>query len=101
MVRFRIAGGTVGDTRLTVTHSPVFAVREHALVFLTGESGRLPRVVAGETGKRHIRPGAEGEQTILPGLAVSDSGAGETTGLNTLDGLAAAMPGLLVAARSR
>ena len=101
LVRFRIPGGTVGDTRLTVTHSPVFAVGEHALVFLSGESGRLPRVVAGEAGKRHIRTGADGEQTILPGFAVSDGGAGGTTGLSTLDDLAAAMPGLLVAAPSR
>ena len=94
----RIPGGTVGDTRLTVTHSPVFAVGEHALVFLTGESGRLPRVVAGEAGKRHIRAGEDGEQTILPGFAVS---AGGTTGLSTLDDLAAAMPRLLAAAQSR
>ena len=51
LVRFRVPGGTVGDTRLTVTHSPVFAVGENALIFLAGESGRLPRVVAGEAGK--------------------------------------------------
>ena len=99
LVRFRIPGGTVGDTRLTVTHSPVFAVGEHALVFLAGESGRLPRVVAGEAGKRHIRTGENGEQTILPGFALSDGGAGGTTGLGTLDDLAAAMPGLLATAR--
>ena len=101
LVRFRIPGGTVGDTRLTVTHSPVFAVGEHALVFLTGESGRLPRVVAGEAGKRHIRTGADGAQTILPGFAVSDGGVGGTTGIGTLDDLAATMPELLAAARSR
>jgi len=100
LVRFRIPGGTVGDTRLTVTHSPVFAVGENTLVFLAGESGRLPRVVAGEAGKRHIRTGADGEQAILPGFAVSDGGAGGITGVGTLDDLAAAMPGLLVAARS-
>ncbi len=101
LVRFRVPGGTVGDTRLTVTHSPVFAVGERALVFLAGESGRLPRVVAGEAGKRHLRTGADGEQTILPGFAVSERGAGGTAGLDTLDDLAAAMPGLLAAARSR
>ena len=101
LVRFRIPGGTVGDTRLTVTHSPVFAVGEHALVFLSGESGRLPRVVGGEAGKRHLRPGADGEQTILPGFAVSDGGAGRITALGTLDDLAAAMPGLLTATQSR
>ncbi|MYD84931.1 MAG: hypothetical protein F4023_07200 [Acidobacteria bacterium] len=101
LVRFRIPGGTVGDTRLTVTHSPVFAVGEHALVFLAGDSGRLPRVVAGEAGKRHIRTGADGEQTILPGFATSDGGPGGTTGLGTLDDLAAAMPRLLTAARPR
>ena len=101
LVRFRIPGGTVGDTRLTVTHSPVFSVGEQALVFLAGESGRLPRVVAGEAGKRHIRTGENGEQTIPPGFALSDGGAGGTTGLGTLDDLAAAMPGLLASARSR
>ena len=101
LIRFRIPGGTVGDTRLMVTHSPVFAVGEQALVFLTGDSGRLPRVVAGEAGKRHIRVGEDGEQTILPGLALSEGEAGGMTGLSTLDDLAAAMPRLLAAAQSR
>lgn len=101
LVRFRIPGGTVGDTRLVVTHSPVFAVGENALVFLTGESGRLPQVVGGEAGKRHIRIGADGEATILPGFATANGRAGATTELSTLADLAAAMPGLLAAARSR
>ena len=101
LVRFRIPGGTVGDTRLVVTHSPEFAVGENALVFLTGESGRLPQVVGGEAGKRHIRIGADGEQTILPGFAMADGGAGANTELSTLDDLAAAMPGLLAAAQPR
>ncbi len=101
LIRFRIPGGTVGDTRLTVTHSPVFAMGEQALVFLAGDSGRLPRVVAGEAGKRHVRTGEDGEQTILPGFAVSEGGAGGITGLGTLDDLAAAMPRLLGAAPSR
>ena len=103
LVRFRIPGGTVGDTRLVVTHSPAFAVGENALVFLTGESGWLPRVVAGEAGKRHVRVGADGEATILPGFARADGGggSGEITELATLDDLAAAMPGLLAAAQSR
>ena len=101
LVRFRVPGGTVGDTRLTVTHSPVFEVGEHALVFLTGESGRLPRVVSGEAGKRHIRTGADGERTMLPGFAVSDGGTGGITEVSTLDDLAAAMRGLIVAAQSR
>ena len=99
LVRFRIPGGTVGDTRLVVTHSPVFAVGENALVFLTGESGRLPQVVGGEAGKRHVRVGVDGEATILPGFALSgDRGMAE---LSTLDDLAGAMPGLLAAAQSR
>ena len=101
LIRFRIPGGTVGDTRLTVTHSPVFSVGEQALVFLAGDSGRLPRVVAGEAGKRHVRVGDDGEATILPGFAFSQSGAGATTGLGTLDELASAMPRLLAAAPSR
>ena len=53
LIRFRIPGGTVADTRLTVTHSPVFAVGEAVLLFLAGDSGRLPRAVAGEAGKGH------------------------------------------------
>ena len=101
LVRFRIPGGTVGDTRLMVTHSPVFSVGEQALVFLTGASGRLPRVVAGEAGKRHIRVEEDGEQTILPGFAVSGGGAGGNREFSTLDDLAAAMPRLLAAAQSR
>ena len=101
LIRFRIPGGTVGDTRLMVTHSPVFAVGEHALIFLTGQSGRLPQVVSGEAGKRHIRVEADGEETILPGFAMSDGGAGGITELSTLDDLAGAMPGLLVATQSR
>lgn len=100
LIRFRIPGGTVGDTRLTVTHSPVFAMGEQTLVFLAGDSGRLPRVVAGEAGKRHVRTGEDGEQTILPGFAASGGGAGGTAGLNTLDDLAAVMP-RIVAAQSR
>lgn len=101
LIRFRIPGGTVGYTRLTVTHSPVFAIGEQALVFLAGDSGRLPRVVAGEAGKRHVWVGEDGEQTFLPGFAVSEDGVGGTTGLSTLDGLAAAMPSLLGVAQPR
>ena len=101
LIRFRIPGGTVGDTRLTVTHSPVFAVGEQALVFLAGDSGRLPRVVAGEAGKRYLRVQDNGGQRILPGFAVSEGGAGRPRGLGTLEDLAAAMPGLLAAAQSR
>lgn len=101
LIRFRIPGGTVGDTRLEVTHSPVFAIGERALVFLAGDSGRLPQVVAGEAGKRHIRIGEDGEEAVLPGFALSGAGNGRVTGLSTLDDLARAMPGLLVATRSR
>ena len=98
LIRFRIPGGTVGDVRLMVTHSPVFAVGEHTLVFLAGESGRLPEVVAGEAGKRHIRISDDSEETILPGFAVSEPGTGRTAGLDTLDDLAAAMPRLAASA---
>ena len=101
LIRFRIPGGTVGDIRLMVTHSASLAIGEQALVFLAGDSGRLPRVVAGEAGKRHIRVGGDGEQTILPGFAVSEDGAGGISGIGTLDDLAIAMPSLLVAAQSR
>ncbi len=101
LIRFRIPGGTVGDTRLEVTHSPVFRVGEQALVFLAGDSGRLPRVVAGEAGKRHIRIGEDGEATILPGFALPEAVSDANPGLGTLDDLARAMPALLVATESR
>lgn len=101
LVRFRIPGGTVGNTRLTVTHVPVFGVGERALVFLAGESGRLPRVVAGEAGKRHIRAGEDGEEAILPGFAVAGPGAGGRTPLRTLGDLDIAIRGLLAATRPR
>ena len=101
LIRFRIPGGTVGDTRLTVTHSPVFSVGEAALVFLAGDSGRLPRVVAGEAGKRHLRAGEDGEEMILPGFILSEAGDRGLTELSTLDDLAAAMPRLLAATPSR
>lgn len=101
LIRFQIPGGTVGDIRLRVTHSPMLVIGEQVLVFLAGDSGRLPRVVAGEAGKRHIRVEGDGEQTILPGFAVSEGVAGGISGISTLDDLSVAMPGLLVAAQSR
>lgn len=101
LLRFRIPGGTVGDTRLEVTHSPAFAVGERVLVFLIGESGRLPRVVAGEAGKRHLRIAEDGEATILPGFQHPGAASDATLGLDTLDDLTRAMPALLAATRSR
>ncbi len=100
LIRFRIPGGTVGDTRLEVMHSPAFGVGERVLVFLTGESG-LPRVVAGEAGKRHLRTGEDGEATILPGFQRPGAASDGTVGLDTLDDLARAMPALLAGTRSR
>ena len=96
LVRFRVPGGTVGDTRMTATHSAQFMVGERALVFLTGESGRLPRVTSGEAGKRHLRTDEDGIDRILPGfaLAAPDSGG---MGFDTLDDLAAALSGPLAA----
>ena len=101
LIRFRIPGGTVGDLRLEVTHAPVFAVGEQALVFLAGDSGQLPRVVAGEVGKRHLRIGEDGEATILPGFQLSEAGSDGIAALGTLDDLARAMPALLAATQSR
>lgn len=100
LVRFRIPGGTVGDTRLLVTHSPQFSVGERALVFLSGQSGRLPHVVAGEAGKRHLRVGDDGRELILPAfsLAAADT-AGRTVELSTLDDLASALPRIEAARR--
>ncbi len=100
LIRFRIPGGTVGDTRLMVTHSPQLSVGERALVFLAGESGRLPRVVGGEAGKRHLRAGEDGSETILPGFAISGGRAGQARGLATLEELAAEIPRLAAAAGS-
>ncbi|MDE2882508.1 MAG: hypothetical protein OXP70_11680 [Acidobacteriota bacterium] len=96
LVRFRVPGGTVGDTRMTATHSAQFMVGERALVFLTGESGRLPRVTSGEAGKRHLRTGEDGSDRILPGFAPVESDPGRT-GFDTLDDLAAALSGPLTA----
>ena len=96
LVRFRVPGGTVGDTRMTATHSAQFMVGERALVFLTGESGRLPRVTSGEAGKRHLRTGEDGSDRILPGFALVESDPGHT-GFDTLDDLAAALSGPLAA----
>lgn len=94
LVRFRVPGGTVGDTRMIATHSAQFMVGERALVFLTGASGRLPRVTAGEAGKRHLRTGEDGTDRILPGFALSEpSPAG--AGFDTLDDLADALSGPL------
>lgn len=101
LVRFRIPGGTVGDTRLMITNSPVFSMGEQVLVFLSGGSGRLPRVVAGEAGKRHIWVDEEGEEIILPGFSMSEAAGIPSTSLSTLDDLASAMPGLLAATRFR
>lgn len=97
LVRFRVPGGTVGDTRMTATHSAQFMVGERALVFLTGESGRLPRVTSGEAGKRHVRAGEDGTDRILPGFALVESDPGRI-GFDTLDDLAAALSGPLAAA---
>lgn len=91
LVRFRIPGGTVGDTRLMVTHSPRFSVGERALVFLAGESGRLPRVVAGEAGKRHLREGDDGQELILPGFALSEGTGGAASQISDLEDLATAV----------
>lgn len=95
LIRFRIPGGTVGDTRLTVTHAPVFGVGEQVLVFMAGESGRLPRVVGGEAGKRHIRVGRDGDRTILPGFAVTGAGAGGASGLGALEDVGVAIGRLM------
>ncbi|MXX86958.1 MAG: hypothetical protein F4Y71_10920 [Acidobacteria bacterium] len=97
LVRFRVPGGTVGDTRMTATHSAQFMVGERALVFLTGESGRLPRVTSGEAGKRHVRTGEDGADRILPGFALVESDPGRM-GFDTLDDLAAALSGPLAPA---
>ncbi len=96
LVRFRVPGGTVGDTRMIATHSAQFSVGERALVFLAGESGRLPRVTSGEAGKRHLRTGEDGTDRILPGFAFSPRDPG-ASGFDTLDDLADALSGPLAA----
>ena len=94
LVRFRVPGGTVGDTRMIATHSAQFMVGERALVFLTGESGRLPRVTAGEAGKRHLRTDEDGTDRVLPGFALTESDP-RGVGFDTLDDLADALSGPL------
>ncbi len=81
-VRFRVPGGTVGDMRLMVTHSPQFAVGERVLVFLAGAPGRLPQVTAGEAGKRSLATGENGERLILPPITLED---GVAPALSTLE----------------
>ena len=96
LVRFQVPGGTVGDTRMIATHSAQFMVGERALVFLSGDSGRLPRVTSGEAGKRHLRRDEDGTERILPGFALSEFG-GAPGGFDTLDDLAEALSGPLAA----
>ena len=56
----------------------------------------------GRGGGKAPHPGHGGRRkTILPGFALSQAGAGGMTGLSTLDDLASAMPGLLMAAQAR
>lgn len=61
----------------------------------------LPQVVGGEAGKRRVRTGEDREPTILPKFGLSGAVSDETVALRTLDDLATATPGLLVATRSR
>ena len=96
LIRFRVPGGAVGDTRMTATHSAQFQVGERALVFLAGASGRLPRVTSGEAGKRHLRTGEDGRDRILPGFALAEPDSGGV-GFDTLDDLADALSGPLAA----
>ena len=96
LVRFRVPGGTVGDSRMIATHSAQFVMGERAVVFLTGDSGRLPRVTAGEAGKRHLQTEEDGTERILPGFALSES-SGPGTGFDTLDDFAEALSGTLAA----
>ena len=96
LVRFRIPGGAVGDTRMMATHSPQFRVGERALVFLTGASGRLPRVTSGEAGKRHLRTDGDGADRILPSF-VREASGGAGARFDTLDELADALAGPLSA----
>ena len=96
LVRFRVPGGTVGDTRMIATHSAQFSVGERALVFLSGESGRLPHVTSGEAGKRHLRADENDADRILPGFALDESG-GRNEGFDTLDDLADALSDPLAA----
>ncbi len=94
-IRFQTPGGTVGRSRLLVTHMATFQVGERALVFLSQSGPRLPEVVAGEAGKRRLRPSPDGGWELLPAFPASDT----HPGAHVLDDLAAALPGLLTAAR--
>ena len=96
LVRFRVPGGSVGETRMIATHSAQFTVGERALVFLSGASGRLPRVTSGEAGKRYLRTDESGADRILPGFLL-DAPAGGNEGLDNLDDLADALSGPLAA----
>lgn len=96
-VRFRVPGGQVGDMRVIATHMPVFTMGERALVFLRNSGPRLPRVVAGEAGKRSLIEGDDGALHPVPGFDSADGGEPGRPGA-TLDELAAALPAILAAA---
>lgn len=96
LVRFRIPGGTIGDTRMIATHAARFTMGERALVFLTGDSGRLPYVTSGEAGKRHLRTDENGGERILPGFGLDEFG-GSGPGFDTLEELRDALSGPLAA----
>lgn len=91
-VRFQVPGGQVGDTRVLVTHMPTFRVGERALVFLRNSGPRLPRVVAGEAGKRSLIEDEDGTLRAVPGF---DTGGADGA---TLDELASSLPAILAAA---
>ena len=76
---FRIPGGTVGGTTITVTEMARFRVGEEALVFLRGSRGRLPSVLGGAMGKLPLERGEDGTLAlafpvrtgVAPGVAGS------------------------------
>ena len=94
VVQFRTPGGTVDDRMMMVTHAPQFRIGERTLVFLSRPQGRLPRVVGGQAGKRHVRVEEDGSETFFPGFALAEADTAASRTLSTLDELAVVLPRL-------
>ena len=62
---FRIPGGTVGDTTVTVSEMPHFRIGEDTVVFLRGTRGRLPSVLGGVEGKMPLSRADDGSLSLL------------------------------------
>ena len=94
VVQFQYLGGTVGNVRLEVTHTPRFETGETVLVFLGDRAAGLPTVVGAEAGKHRVRPDDDGTWRLLPPLLGPPAIAAGSAPILTVGDLAAALPRL-------